>query len=62
MLVGMDFDPREQRLRIRRLNARRLQLGWRDLVVEQRRSDEAFQIVVGLLFNRPLANLSRAAR
>jgi hypothetical protein len=50
LLVGMDLDPREQRLCIRRLNARRFQLGGPDLIVQQRRRDEVFQIVVGLLF------------
>ena len=48
--VGTDFDPCEQRLRIRRPNTRRLELGGSDLIVEQRRGDEVFQIVVGLLF------------
>ena len=50
MLIGTDLHSCEQRLRIRRLNACRLQLGGPHLIVEQSRRDEIFQIVVGLLF------------
>ena len=47
---GMHLHSCEQRLRVRRLNACRLQLGGADLIVEQGHGDEIFQIVVGLLF------------
>ena len=50
LLVGMDLDPREQRLRIRRLNARRFHSAGPDVIVEQRHRDEVFEIVLGLLF------------
>ena len=50
LLVGMNLHSCEQRLRVRRLNACRLQLVGPDLIVEQGSCDEIFQIVVGLLF------------
>src|SRR5882724_8025524 len=64
MLIGMDLHSRKQRLRIRRLNASRLQLGGPHLIVEQRHRDQVFEIVVGLLFGlgmilRAIATTSR---
>src|ERR1700733_7829013 len=50
LLVGTDVYSCKQRLRVRCLNACRLQLGGPHLIVEQRRRDEIFQVVVGLLF------------
>jgi hypothetical protein len=63
-LIGTDLHSRKQRLRIRRLNACRLQLRWPHLIVEQSRRDEVFEIVVGLLFGlgmilRAIATTSR---
>ena len=63
-LIGTDLHSRKQRLRIRRLNACRLQLRWPHLIVEQSRRDEVFEIVVGLLFGlwmilRTIATTSR---
>src|SRR5260370_24688012 len=63
-LIGTDLHSRKQRLRIRRLNACRLQLRWPHLIVEQSRCDEVFEIVLGLLFalgmiRRTIATTSR---
>lgn len=64
MFIGTDLHSCEQRLRIRRLNAHGLQLGGPDVIVEQRRRDEVFEIVISLLFGlgmilRTIATTSR---
>src|SRR5258708_22516153 len=59
-LIGTDLHSRKQRLRIRRLNACRLQLRWPHLSVAQRPRDDAFEIVVGLLFGLGLVLGTRA--
>src|SRR6476646_1004432 len=50
-LVGMNFNAREKRLSIRRLNAQLFQLCGPNLIVEQRGSDKVFEVVVALLFD-----------